>query len=829
MDLYKKIKNDLQTEYFNKMISYEEFLKLYEPYKNELSEKDFAQTVKININSYYMIKKNPYKKAYIFREHNLTNQRKQEILLELKNRGYGNKKINLSLFEAIYKEYKNEMNQARFAYLLGISKSTYAKFKNGNVKIVTVLKTRKPSANEASKIILDLKNHGFVNKHITYKELLNLYEPYSTKYSIIDFSNILGISLPSLRRIQSNESKKAIMLETDSPSEELIKKIRQDLYRQGFENKLITYQEFLELFQQYKDLLKQTDFAGILGISQNTYYLFKLNKSKARILKEEEKEENNEALQFIKKDLLSKGYAGKSINYEEFLKLYYLYNTFNITQRKFAEILGITFNGYRNIVKVPNRKTHILSYQNLSPEDEEKIRFDLLKKGLKDKLIDYNEFLKLYEPYSDKISELQFLKAIQLNYGTYVNLKYSKQKTKILVTNEVDLQQKNTIIKKLLEKGYSNQLISYEQFLKLYEVAKSSMDEHQFADLLGISPGCYNSIKYQGTTTMILKTNDLPEETIDLINNQIISELHYINYHQIGYDEFMELYEKYKNIITKEKFGKILGFNQFHELNDTRETVIFNKRLFELIKYQLFLSPQKYTKKHLTEICEKNGITLYEFLCYLYKTYVTKRYDIIDELMQKDEIFLGIIPINDSFIEKYAEEIMNFAIKSSKKISSYYRNTINYEDIAIDTIMYVFQRKGSLVENAGNEKIALDKLHMYIYSYIKYMHLSQFVNNSKLKISSFDKPIRHDSKSDLYNFAPSNKGFSEESIINNIDMENSDDILTECKKLIDYGCSMSEIIDTVKKKYNLSQEEFIDILTEKLNKTSQKEIDDLQQ
>lgn len=109
------------------------------------------------------------------------------------------------------------------------------------------------------------------------------------------------------------------------------------------------------------------------------------------------------------------------------------------------------------------------------------------------------------------------------------------------------------------------------------------------------------------------------------------------------------------------------------------------------------------------------------------------------------------------------------------------------------------------------------------------MHLSQFVNNSKLKISSFDKPIRYESKSDLYNFAPSNKGFSEESIINNIDMENSDDILTECKKLIDYGYSMSEIIDAVKKKYNLSQEEFIDILTEELNKTSQKEIDDLQQ
>ena len=60
MDLYKKIKNDLQTAYFNKMISYEEFLKLYEPYKNELSEKDFAQTVKMNINSYYMIKKNPF-------------------------------------------------------------------------------------------------------------------------------------------------------------------------------------------------------------------------------------------------------------------------------------------------------------------------------------------------------------------------------------------------------------------------------------------------------------------------------------------------------------------------------------------------------------------------------------------------------------------------------------------------------------------------------------------------------------------------------------------------------------------------------------------------
>ena len=45
--------------------------------------------------------------------------------------------------------------------------------------------------------------------------------------------------------------------------EEIIKSLK----KQGYTNKVIDYQEFLELYKPYKDEMPETEFAEILGIS----------------------------------------------------------------------------------------------------------------------------------------------------------------------------------------------------------------------------------------------------------------------------------------------------------------------------------------------------------------------------------------------------------------------------------------------------------------------------------------------------------------------------------------------------------------------------------
>lgn len=55
-----------------------------------------------------------------------------------------------------------------------------------------------------------------------------------------------------------------------------------------------------------------------------------------------------------------------------------------------------------------------------------------------------------------------------------------------------------------------------------------------------------------------------------------------------------------------------------------------------------------YSRKELDEICKENGITLFDLLENMYRAYLNnKKYEIIEKMLMKDEIFIGkaIIPI----------------------------------------------------------------------------------------------------------------------------------------------------------------------------------------
>ena len=56
----------------------------------------------------------------------------------------------------------------------------------------------------------------------------------------------------------------------------------------------------------------------------------------------------------------------------------------------------------------------------------------MIQKGYRDKSIDYNEFLRLYEPYKAKLKESEFANILGISYSNWQNIKYRAQKAIIL-------------------------------------------------------------------------------------------------------------------------------------------------------------------------------------------------------------------------------------------------------------------------------------------------------------------------------------------------------------------------------------------------------------
>ena len=93
----------------------------------------------------------------------------------------------------------------------------------------------------------------------------------------------------------------------------------------------------------------------------------------------------------IRKELKDKGYTNKFINYQEFLELYDL-NKGLMVEKEFAEILGITYDGYLNI-KNKGQRTKILKEENISHHNLE-ISFNIYEEGglFGSKNLDYSMF-----------------------------------------------------------------------------------------------------------------------------------------------------------------------------------------------------------------------------------------------------------------------------------------------------------------------------------------------------------------------------------------------------------------------------------------------------
>ena len=373
---------------------------------------------------------------------------------------------------------------------------------------------------------------------------------------------------------------------------------------------LINYAKFLELHKIYKDRISEREFAKILGITESSFNMMKNQGQRVKILKDKVKKITEKEIKEIKEEILKKVKPGQAINYEELLELYKPYKG-KLNEVEFAKIIGIS---YANFTTIKNKGTRakILKekLKKITEEEKEEIINEILKKVKAGQLINYAEFLELYNPYKGKLSEVEFATILDISY---YNIKQSKSRgtrTRVLKGKiaKISKEEKEKIIEEILKKLKPRQMINYEEFKELYKSYMGKLSEEEFAEILGISHSIFKKLKSSEIRTKVLKGKiaKISEEEKEKIREEVLKKVKLGQ--TINYEKFKELYEPYERKLTQIEFAKILGISEsnFRSMKNkgTRARVrdYREKEKIDRVKYILKQESRYYTKGELEEL-----------------------------------------------------------------------------------------------------------------------------------------------------------------------------------------------------------------------------------
>lgn len=658
---------------------------------------------------------------------------------------------------------------------------------------------------EKNEIIETLIKHGNANRKIDYSQFLSLYAQYKEIMSEEEFAKILGINHEALRNLKRKNTRTLILKQI--ASKEMKNEIRNQLLQKGYGNKKIDYKEFLKLYEQYKNIITEKEFADIIGITYSRYRNIKNRGGKTKIL-ETEIDKKQIAME------VEEQYGSILVDYNYFLVIYEPYRTKINSQEEFAEIIGITRNNFKS-VKNKGTRAWILKKEDIPAELQQNIREKMLEQGYANKLINYSEFLSLYETYSDKLTEVQFARILGISEIKHRNMKYYDNKTYILKSKkQVGIDRIGKVREELVLQGYANRTIDYLEFKRLYSNYKEEMDEIQFAKILGISYANYMTIKKQKSGAIILKTDTISTDVIERLLED--SNIQRVVGTIIDYSYFLELYMPYSKFMTEVQFAEVIGISYVNYNNLKRR--VSNVRVDKFYRQRtrikhLTKENRIYTIEEINDLCEKYGISLQEFLSIIYKT--ESQY-VIEEnqgILQNKGLYIGSKPIDDEILDEYGEEIIRFIDMKSKAMGHKYRQNSYCDDIASDTIMYITQKRGDLFINYETEK-ALQIVKYIASKYIKYSYISHF----KVRTISIDK--MNEEFGDHHTFTRDKRQNTEDIVIDNISKRENTDIYQNCINLLQYyyevGYTNTEAIEKVSVEMNLKKEVMLEMLKKRL-------------
>ena len=140
-DIQEEIRSKGYDE--NSTISYEELLRLYEPYKTEMRESRFAEILGISYSNWANMR-HTGSRANILKKStsSISDERAKEIQEDIREQGYANRAINYEEFLKMYAPYRKEITEEEFAKILGIFYLNFQNMRKRGVN-VRIMKKRK--------------------------------------------------------------------------------------------------------------------------------------------------------------------------------------------------------------------------------------------------------------------------------------------------------------------------------------------------------------------------------------------------------------------------------------------------------------------------------------------------------------------------------------------------------------------------------------------------------------------------------------------------------------------------------------------------------------
>lgn len=672
---------------------------------------------------------------------------------------------------------------------------------------------------EKNEIITTLIKQGNANRTIGYSQFLSLYAQYEEIMSEEEFAKILGINHEALRNLKRKNTITLILKQ--KVSEEMKNEIRNKLLQKGYGNKKIDYKEFLKLYEQYKNVITEKEFADIIGITYSRYRNIKNRGGRTKIL-ETEIDKKRIAME------VEEQYGSILVDYNQFLVIYEPYKAKINSQEEFAEIIGITRNNFAS-VKNKGTRAWILKQEDISKELQQNIREKMIEQGYTNKLINYSKFLSLYESYSDKLTEVEFARILRISEIKHRNMKYYDNKTYILKSKKkIGIDRIGEVREELVLQGYANRNIDYLAFKNLYSNYKDEMDEIQFAEILGISYANYMTIKNQKSGAIILKTDTISSDVIERLLED--SNIQGVVGTSIDYSYFLELYMPYSKFMTEVQFAEAIGisYTNYNNLKRRVSNVRVDKFYRQRTRIKHLIKENRiYTMEEINDLCERYDINLQEFLSMIYKTESQYMIEEKQKILKNKGLYIGSKPIDSEILDEYGEEIIRFIDMKSKSMGHRYRQNSYCDDISSDTIMYITQKRGDLFVNYETEK-ALQIVKNIASKYIKYSYISHF----KLRTISIDK--MDEEFGDHHTFTRDKRQNTEDTAIDNISKRKNTDIYHSCINLLQYyyeiGYTNTEAIEKVSVEMNLEKEVMLEMLEKRLMeiKEKKKQHEDLQ-
>lgn len=414
----------------------------------------------------------------------LINQIKNDLAKKVE---FGETLIYIS-FLKLYEPYKKWVPEGIFATeVMNIDPANFHSLKSGGTCTVVPFFEFDPQTIEM--ILLEMEQK-FQDSELDYETFKNIYKDYRHLVKEQDFAKIIfNINNSFFQKFKKGIHRARIFKNEENLFIIHYVKLYDQLYPL-YKGQKIDYREFLQLHQQYAPFLSESDFAICLGLNYGTYRSIKKRK-KSDGSGSETVLFSNPKIDYSKIDIekLQQVYRNKKINYYQFKEIYLQFGN-GLKEDEFARILGIPFNTFDNFRRKKSLNLVILK-KALSVEEKSEILLECRKKGLTRRLINYQEFLKYYEPYQDYVSITDFAYIIGIKQRSIYSLKNGSS---ILALDfDFNSQISNMIKQELMI--YHCSFVSYQEFLGLFSKYSNYVSETEFSYLLGISLSEYYKIK----------------------------------------------------------------------------------------------------------------------------------------------------------------------------------------------------------------------------------------------------------------------------------------------------------------------------------------------